>query len=433
MIVFISDLHFVDETAGKHNVDARAFELFTEDLAWFLERRKEIKELKVVLLGDIFDVLRTEYWFGVQPDERPWSMSPPASGVLEGHVNTVLSNVIKKSQGQLKALKAGLKVIGEKGTLEPELIYVPGNHDRLLNLYGSSRSRARKALGLGASQMRFDNFFMDLNHGVLARHGHEFDKYNFELTEKFDKDDYDAVPIGDPITTELISRIPVKVSEKVAKSLPGLTAKERERLKANFQQLGNVRPFYATIEWLLYQVEVFPALKQAVEDAIDITVEEFEELPFVKDWMDRHDRWGDIFDEADKIQAVFFLLKKFKCLSFSGLMEKISRLRLRLALEDDHIKGASELFANLDRDFRFVIMGHTHEPLQSPIKRGYAPDNQEIERVYLNTGTWRRRYHRCVKGNGFMAWKDMTYVTIYKPGERDNDVPVFDTWTGRMS
>ena len=433
MIVFISDLHFVDETAGKHNVDAKAFELFSGDLTWFVERRENIKELKVVLLGDIFDVLRTEYWFGVDPAERPWALPGPSPAVLEGHVKKVLTKIIAKSKGQLNALSQSLKDIGKKSKLEMELIYVPGNHDRLVNLFGSSRAQARKALGLGASQERFDNFFMDLDHGVLARHGHEFDKYNFEMAERFDTADYDAVPIGDPITTELISRIPVVVMEEIEKGIPGLTSKERKRLKANFQQLGNVRPFSATVEWLLYQVEIFPALKQAVENAIDRTVEEFEDLPFVEDWMDRHDRWGEIFDEADKIQAVFFLLKRFKCLSLGGLMEKISRLRLRLALGDDHIKGAAELFVNLDKEFRFVIMGHTHEPLQSPIRKGYTPDNQAIERVYLNTGTWRQRYHRCVKGEGFMAWKDMTYVTIYKPGERGNDVPVFDTWTGRMT
>ncbi|MCK5767593.1 MAG: hypothetical protein KAH35_04380 [Candidatus Atribacteria bacterium] len=32
MIVFISDLHFVDETAGKQNIPASAFKLFLSDI-----------------------------------------------------------------------------------------------------------------------------------------------------------------------------------------------------------------------------------------------------------------------------------------------------------------------------------------------------------------------------------------------------------------
>ncbi len=32
MIVFISDLHFVDETAGKHNIPTDAFKKFLESI-----------------------------------------------------------------------------------------------------------------------------------------------------------------------------------------------------------------------------------------------------------------------------------------------------------------------------------------------------------------------------------------------------------------
>jgi len=33
MLVFISDLHFVDETAGKHNIATEAFRIFFQDIA----------------------------------------------------------------------------------------------------------------------------------------------------------------------------------------------------------------------------------------------------------------------------------------------------------------------------------------------------------------------------------------------------------------
>ena len=73
MIVFISDLHFVDETAGKQNVPTSAFELFLSDLKTHSEKttNKE-KEIKIVFLGDIFDFLRTEEWFKEKEKDRPW-------------------------------------------------------------------------------------------------------------------------------------------------------------------------------------------------------------------------------------------------------------------------------------------------------------------------------------------------------------------------
>ena len=32
MLVFVSDLHFVDETAGKHNIATEAFRIFFQDI-----------------------------------------------------------------------------------------------------------------------------------------------------------------------------------------------------------------------------------------------------------------------------------------------------------------------------------------------------------------------------------------------------------------
>ena len=71
MLVFISDLHFVDETAGKHNIPASAFEKFLTNVKVHADKAKA-KELKIVFLGDIFDILRTEEWFKEEEVNRPW-------------------------------------------------------------------------------------------------------------------------------------------------------------------------------------------------------------------------------------------------------------------------------------------------------------------------------------------------------------------------
>ena len=47
MLAFISDLHFVDETAGKHNIHAPAFEKFLKTLKVETEKT-EVKELKII-------------------------------------------------------------------------------------------------------------------------------------------------------------------------------------------------------------------------------------------------------------------------------------------------------------------------------------------------------------------------------------------------
>ena len=64
MLVFVSDLHFVDGTAGEHNVPTAAFEIFLEDISWAANRLiddgRNVEEIKIVFLGDICDLLRTE-------------------------------------------------------------------------------------------------------------------------------------------------------------------------------------------------------------------------------------------------------------------------------------------------------------------------------------------------------------------------------------
>ena len=58
MLVVISDIHFVDGTAGEHNLPYGAFEsVFLSDVA-SLAKEKKAKEMKLLLLGDIVDATR---------------------------------------------------------------------------------------------------------------------------------------------------------------------------------------------------------------------------------------------------------------------------------------------------------------------------------------------------------------------------------------
>ncbi|MCB2228794.1 MAG: hypothetical protein KQH53_19115 [Desulfarculaceae bacterium] len=473
MLVFISDLHLVDGTVGGANVSPEAFKTFAEDLAWMAGRRHEVTEIKVVLLGDVFDVLRTKYWFTEKENGHsvptPWDVPPPPPAVLEKQVFKVLMRVIDNSHAQLKALRDVLlqveeKIRRERGAdsangIKVELVYLAGNHDRLVNLFPITRAVARLALGMEESSERFEVMLEDEAHGVLALHGHQFDKHNYEKVGCLDQAPHDAVPIGDPITTMLISRLPFVVKEQV-RECGGCPSDDQERLEKNFRELGDVRPITATTEWLTNQVELFPNLEEAIEKGIDQALEEFENLQFVKDWMKLHDRTANIFDEADKLQISFRLLKWARCLALGRLLCWVSRLRLKYNPRDRHAEGAADLLERYDPGgqgrFRYVVMGHTHNPLQTPLaivpprkkktrKGGAAacagPAGQEprVERAYLNSGTWRRRQHHCLEGCDFQAWGDMTWVVIYKPeellDEKGNkpDGPEFDTWTGHRS
>ncbi|MGB8992211.1 MAG: hypothetical protein WCD80_09160 [Desulfobaccales bacterium] len=435
MLVFISDLHFVDGTAGEHNLSPRAFEYFFEDLAAIAAKpSNNIKEIKIVLLGDIFDLLRTENWFGYPADERPWGTNEAA---IEVHALTLFDAITAHPENAqtMQIFRQRVPDLQSKCHLanEPRLFYLPGNHDRLVNQYSSLRKKVCDCLGIPSVWHNpndlFPHTYEDLAYGMFARHGHEYDKYNYEGGTAYTENDYQRVPIGDPITTELVARLPYALAKHLD-AVPGLSPSDKQSIKRNFQEIENVRPLSAVIEWLLYQVQQNRTLKEAIEDTVQEVIDSFDNLDFVKGWYARHDKWTDWLDEADKIQAFLFLLRNFKLYRTEKLWDLAIKAR-DYFLKDDLLEAAPQEYLHLDSRVRYVVYGHTHDPLVSAV-RTTLDTAAPLEQVYLNTGTWRGRYYKCTQDNSFISWKNMTYVIFYQAGERNTPFPVFETWTGAL-
>ncbi|OGP75135.1 MAG: hypothetical protein A2Y80_08485 [Deltaproteobacteria bacterium RBG_13_58_19] len=445
MLVFISDLHFVDGTAGEHNIPSRAFEYFFDDLVAIAHKpTNKIKEIKIVLLGDIFDLLRTENWFDYPVEERPWGHKEDA---IEIHALTIFDGIVDhdKNPETFQLIKDGLKRLQDECPhleAEPRLIYRPGNHDRLCNKYRRLRQKVCDCLGLLPSWHNPDQPFphdhLDPRYGVLARHGHEFDKFNYEGGNSYTFADYQRVPIGDPITTELVARLPYTLEKNLKASSQELwphlseqeIADEIHRIERNFQEIENVRPFSAIPEWLLYQVQENRPLKEVIEDTVDEVLTYFENLDFVKDWYSRHDKWTEWRDEADQIQALLFILRNFKLYRTEKLWDLAVKAK-DFFVKDKFIKAAADEYLPLDLGIRYVVYGHTHEPLVVPL--GTVPGSPlPLEQVYLNTGTWRTRYQKATRDASFISWKNMTFVIFYREDERHSRFPVFESWTGTL-
>src|SRR5262245_38350994 len=79
-----------------------------------------------------------------------------------------------------------------------------------------------------ASDEPFETTYIDVDHGVIARHGQEWDAFNFEGSEAFKLreyvpvplEDYLRVPIGDLIACEIASRIPGVVRDNLGEDHP---------------------------------------------------------------------------------------------------------------------------------------------------------------------------------------------------------------------
>ncbi|MGE3777621.1 MAG: hypothetical protein AB7F89_10580, partial [Pirellulaceae bacterium] len=77
MLVIISDLHLTDGTSGDDS-NPGAFEIFRERLqelayraSWRVDGTyRPLDRIELVLLGDIFDLMRSQHWLA--STARPW-------------------------------------------------------------------------------------------------------------------------------------------------------------------------------------------------------------------------------------------------------------------------------------------------------------------------------------------------------------------------
>ncbi|ESU33867.1 hypothetical protein G3A_04295 [Bacillus sp. 17376] len=454
MIILISDLHLMDGTAGKHQLETEVFrdtfiELAQQATAAVKHLNENEQDIKIVLLGDIFDVIRSERWFlensknkivEVPLSDRPWGGS--GNEKTELIAVDILKNIIKVNK-EIISILSGRDWQRLGFPKKPEIIYIPGNHDRLCNVYPSMRRLVIDELDLQnlSYKDKFPNYLLNEQHGLLARHGHEWDPFNFEGDHQ-NPQSYMAIPIGDVIAAEIASKLPVVVGMKLKEI--NLPEADINQISDNFRNLFDVRPMSAIIPWLSFQVKRYEQYGKVVQDAINSAFrqvgDEFMKIPFVKDWIKKHDRFWHPLDNGNKVQIMGTLLRTFDITNSAWKLKLFDKFDIvkELWIDDKYLRGAKQDLEAMPKTIQYVLYGHTHSPLKRTVEIIKEKNkSKQKERVYLNTGTWRPSYHQSFKENGFSKWKNLTYTIIYKPGEMfagtPVKLPVFELWTGTIN
>jgi len=429
VLAIMSDLHFVDGTAGKHNVPQKAFEMVFDHL---VERAKKAKaeEVKILLLGDIVDFLRTERWLepDVKPEDKPWAIKSPNLNRREEISKKILESIRNENKDTFDLFKnAGPNKFNGR---QFEAIYVPGNHDRLLLEFPSLMNLLVDWMGVTFKTE--PHTYLSQDYSVFARHGHEYDVWNYEGGLDYSLDDYIKVPIGDPITTDLVTRLPYRAAEIAGGQFPDL--------KEKLQEVDNVRPLTAVFKWLFEEFRAWPEkVRDVVEEAVDDAIGDFNRLDYVREWNKKHDRplWPDA---ADLLQGILLWAEKFKVTRADAAM-KLYELYDKFIPDQEPARGARADFARLlqpgsgHEDIGFVVHGHTHTPVQIAVSVKGGEQKPKQERVYLNTGTFRSRHHEALE-RGFITWKELTYLIFYNGKETETlgwplaGQPSYETWSG---
>lgn len=470
MLIAISDIHFVDGTAGEHNLPFSAFHsVFLSDVV-SLAKEKKAKEVKLLLLGDIVDLIRSTKWFDVDPEDRPWGArglkdipSPRKRSTTEKQCLKILGQVTKRSMTKeeppdslprdtilhknwktfklLRELEDHL----EKGCgrrIPVQIIYVPGNHDRLCNLYPSVRDALRDMLGLTVthdsvdvglnSEWWYKYVYRDEDHGVYAMHGHQYDVWNFGGGNDRRRDGHLQVPIGDVFTTEFAVKIPWML-DSLRKKYPGIT----KELVESTKDIDNVRPLSSVMEWIYYRFkkEDHSKFREAFDEAFGRVIKELLDNKLVSQWRSPHTHIDEVLRLASSRWLSWFPKGLVDALDAEDLLPLMMGM---IGGPDDPEKDPYTIAAYGERIWRenrgiqFILYGHTHMPVQR------AMDGQGGREVfYINTGTWRTRIHKTIgldKAPDFVDLKQITYTVFYRKDEdtrgKEPETLSFDIWTG---
>jgi UDP-2,3-diacylglucosamine pyrophosphatase LpxH len=469
MLAFISDLHFSDGTAMAGNVAPEAFTLALgeiHDLAAQIARaRDRPTELTLVLLGDIFDLLRTERWFedreghAVPLAERPWA-SPDALRA-DGQnprallrARDIVAEIVETNAEALAALR-GETVPPPEG-VSVRRVYLPGNHDRLYLHDEQIRARMRAALGaVDGSQLQEEGYALHSiqlpDHGLLARHGHEWDMWNFpgyrgrDVLPVFPDEAYLPTPIADPVTTELTARLPYELEQRLLETR-GFSPAQARRIHDVFKRIDDVRPLFASFRWAYSAVERLGAdlgpvderrLRVALDDSLRAMARHFRGLPFYEAWLSQR------YEACQPLPPTLLRAALWGLSSIpSGALRTMARLVESALWHVNPIDAARRGAAREDlagvgtEEMRFVVYGHTHLAAQVALRGGAVTQD-----VYLNTGTYRPGVFRAEE-EGFVGWQRLAYVCVASAAEAVFEPsvfgltragPAFVAWSGARS
>jgi UDP-2,3-diacylglucosamine pyrophosphatase LpxH len=452
MLAIISDLHLGDGTTAS-SISPAAFDLFSNRLneaARYASFRRDgtyrpIDRLDLLLMGDILDPLHSTLWLNSAPGAanyaRPWTDtdSPAFANTLAETTQTIL-DVNRESLETLRRCASGEIVRLPPATArgEPDhesnewipipvrIHYMVGNHDWYYRLPGSTFNEIRKTvienMGLCSDpgpfpyELEEQPVLQDLlrSHGVYARHGDYYDKFNFNREAG-----RNHATLGDVFTMDVCNRYPVEVQKRYGDELPA-------GVIDSLRRITNVRPALATPLWISGQIRRHAksaALEAELKQVWDDLCDEFLQLDFVRE--------QDKAFKLDIVDVLELVLKISKRTSFETLDDLVIWVHKKLHDEERSLaESALQEPAFLNNSARFIVYGHTHYHEIVPLDSDGEPPN-ERNQFYINSGTWRSYYDLAVKDireQKFARYQSFTYLTFYKDGECLGKE--FEAWSG---
>jgi len=422
MLVFLSDVHLTDGSSGTQIVP-RAFKKFCELLVNIIgdPSQTKIKKVEIVLLGDIFDVIRSGIWLRdenkIPHPVRPWSQptdKDSADWDLQTYTEEIVQKIIDNPQNQeaIGYLKKFAKQCADELGVKLVVSYLIGNHDWLINRYPATRQAIADFLGLtppgyyATSEFNYLRPFDSDGYPVFARHGDYYDPFNFE-------GDRNASSLGDAIVIDLLNKFPQAVADSSLGSNPDLIKQLKE--------IDNVRPLWEIPAWIQGLCRRYPDAEDQLHEIWNGLVDDFCAIDFVH----QHHQWG--------LETALHLTKDFSFEHLKKIVESWIAQQLFSSRDDYHDAAYKETYLQQGQA-RYVVYGHTHHAEQVPLDLMAPTAGGVTEALYFNSGTWRKVFEHTVEDEEsceFIGWHVLNFLVFYLREEKEIDRE-YEVWSASL-
>ena len=436
MIIVMSDLHFADSSSlylgeqyFNHNLPPEVYRAFFNEILEFI-RHDNIKEVDLVLAGDIFEITRSALW--LKDSLRPYVHNDQVTdgSALEARITEIMDAIA--ADQRVSATLDLFRNLSVQLRRPVRIHYIPGNHDRLLNASRRVRNRTRSFLGMEPSDLPFDNQYLHQANGetkLLIRHGHEYDAANFGVDVRkwlviptlIDKSFYDRPSFGDIVTSEIAAKLPILFKDHYTEK----AILEDPALSLLFQRLidfDNVRPSNALINFLFSTPGL--SMKKVWRLIEPVFVKMLDDLSFAPEIGRQMIAFGGMAGfSATSLRAVLKTRLWRRGLPFWMIKSLLAPVSRRSKIGDQSaIIQKEELLQTENSPVRCIVSGHTHNPLVQLMKM-----EKGIETYYINSGTFRNVITATPNLRDFGRLRSKARVLIFRHGERN---PEYDRETG---
>jgi len=342
-IVVISDLHLGVDDAFSETVANKAL------LAEFLERIAVSEIHELVIAGDMLDE-----WFV--------PVSYPSHSDSGEFYRRVAENNAAIMEAFAKVMQNGI-----------QLIYVPGNHDLLLDgetlsglLPGIVQSRSSDGMGAYRTGMRSE---------VVIEHGHRYDSFCSPdpLSNKQITGDYPSFLPPGYFFTRMAATFVAEGKTATQKDLPKVQPPSEENV--------DQRNAYAYYQIWVWAMSDFPIQAGFDEKVIHCGINGYDNSFSLRDLL-------PTVQEDGTISAVLYanVQRRWDAVQqINGVVAKNSYAQATSGSIDHVFMDSQAVSQYFDRDpnVDVVVFGHSHVPLVNRFQEGY-----NRQKVYANSGAW---------------------------------------------